>query len=75
MDEKNDQATRQQIMQFMTTEHFTLQTARAGTVAEANGRASQSKGTNRAVARRNRDRPRRSSAAGEQVLQPASRRV
>jgi len=41
MDEKNEQAARQQqIMQFMTTEHFTLQTARAGTVAEANGRAS-----------------------------------
>ena len=40
MDEKNDKTTRQQILQFMTTEHFTLQTARAGTVAEANGRAS-----------------------------------
>lgn len=41
MDEKNDQTVkRQQIMQFMTTEHFTLQTARAATVAEANGRAS-----------------------------------
>lgn len=40
MDEKNDQTTKQQILQFMTTEHFTLQTARASTVAEANGRAS-----------------------------------
>ena len=41
MDEKTDQAARaQQIMQFMTTEHFTLQTARAATVAESNGRAS-----------------------------------
>jgi hypothetical protein len=35
-----DKATREQILQFMTTEHFTLQTARAATVAEANGRAS-----------------------------------
>jgi hypothetical protein len=41
MDEKGDNtARRQQILQFMTTEHFTLQTARAATVAEANGRAS-----------------------------------
>ena len=39
MDEKNDQTTKQQILQFMTTEHFTLQTARAATVSEANGRA------------------------------------
>jgi hypothetical protein len=41
MDEETAKAARaQQIMQFMTTEHFTLQTARAATVAEANGRAS-----------------------------------
>ena len=40
MDEKSDKtAHEQQILQFMTTEHFTLQTARAATVAEANGRA------------------------------------
>ena len=32
-------AQQQQVLQFMTTEHFTLQTARAATVAEANGRA------------------------------------
>jgi hypothetical protein len=29
-----------QILQFMTTEHFTLQTAKSATVAEANGRSS-----------------------------------
>jgi hypothetical protein len=41
MNEETDKAARtQQILQFMTTEHFTLQTARAATVAEANGRAS-----------------------------------
>jgi len=41
MDEETAKAAREQrIMQFMTTEHFTLQTARAATVAEANGRAS-----------------------------------
>ena len=41
MDENTDKAAREQrILQFMTTEHFTLQTARAATVAEANGRAS-----------------------------------
>lgn len=28
------------VMQFMTTEHFTLQTARAATIADASGRAS-----------------------------------
>ena len=40
MDEEiNETARQQQILQFMTTEHFTLQTARAATVAEANGRA------------------------------------
>ena len=41
MDENTDKAAREQrVLQFMTTEHFTLQTARAATVAEANGRAS-----------------------------------
>jgi hypothetical protein len=35
-----DEATQEQILQFMTTEHFTLQTAKSATVAEANGRAS-----------------------------------
>lgn len=34
-----DKATQEQILQFMTTEHFTLQTARSATVAEANGRS------------------------------------
>ncbi|MBC8084847.1 MAG: hypothetical protein H7Z21_16740 [Hymenobacter sp.] len=29
----------QQVLQFLTTEHFTLQTAKAATVAEANGRS------------------------------------
>ena len=38
-EETNKTARQQQILQFMTTEHFTLQTARAATVAEANGRA------------------------------------
>lgn len=39
MDVKADKEAReQQIVQFMTTEHFTLQTARASTIAEANGR-------------------------------------
>ncbi len=38
-EETNKTAQQQQVLQFMTTEHFTLQTARAATVAEANGRA------------------------------------
>jgi len=33
------EATQEQILQFLTTEHFTLQTAKSATVAEANGRA------------------------------------
>ncbi len=33
-------ATPDQILQFLTTEHFTLATARAATIAEANGRSS-----------------------------------
>lgn len=39
MDNQTDKASKEQILQFMTTEHFTLQTARAATIAEANGRA------------------------------------
>lgn len=38
MENSESKATPEQISQFMTTEHFALQTARAGTVAEANGR-------------------------------------
>lgn len=38
--ENGEKATLDQITQFMTTEHFTLQTARSATVAEANGRIS-----------------------------------
>lgn len=39
MDVKTDKEAReQQVLQFMTTEHFTLQTARASTISEANGR-------------------------------------
>jgi hypothetical protein len=34
-----DKETQEQILQFMTTEHLTLQTARSATVAEANGRS------------------------------------
>lgn len=39
METEQGKATREQILQFMTTEHFTLQTAKSATVAEANGRA------------------------------------
>lgn len=39
METQKDGATREEILQFMTTEHFTLQTAKSATVAEANGRA------------------------------------
>jgi hypothetical protein len=38
MDVQPDRQAQQQILQFMTTEHFTLQTARSATIAEANGR-------------------------------------
>ena len=38
MGDEAGKATRGQILQFMTTEHFTLQTAKSATVAEANGR-------------------------------------
>lgn len=33
-----DEEAQQKTVQFMTTEHFTLQTARSATIAEANGR-------------------------------------
>jgi hypothetical protein len=39
MDTQKEKATREEILQFLTTEHFTLQTAKSATVAEANGRA------------------------------------
>jgi hypothetical protein len=39
MDAKADNERQQQILQFMTTEQFALQTAKTATVAEANGRA------------------------------------
>lgn len=38
MNEQADKEAQQRILQFMTTEHFTLQTARSATIAEANGR-------------------------------------
>jgi hypothetical protein len=34
------ESSQQPMLQFMTTEHFTLQTARSATIAETNGRAS-----------------------------------
>lgn len=39
MNKQKEKATTEQILQFLTTEHFTLQTAKSATVAEANGRA------------------------------------
>jgi hypothetical protein len=39
MGTQTDKATPEQILQFMTTEHFTLQTAKSATVAESNGRS------------------------------------
>jgi hypothetical protein len=38
MDTEVNRKAHEQILQFMTTEHFTLQTARSATIAEANGR-------------------------------------
>ena len=38
MNVQADKEAQQQIVQFMTTEHFTLQAARSATIAEANGR-------------------------------------
>lgn len=38
MSEQADGEAQQRILQFMTAEHFTLQTARSATIAEANGR-------------------------------------
>lgn len=40
MDEKTGENEQAATAQFMTTEHFTLQTAKTATVAEANGRVS-----------------------------------
>jgi hypothetical protein len=45
MDTRAGKATQEQILQFMTTEHFTLQTAKSATVAEANGRSTLFMGT------------------------------
>jgi hypothetical protein len=39
---QNSRATQEQTLQFMTTEHFTLQTARSATIAESNGRSAAS---------------------------------
>jgi hypothetical protein len=35
----NDKEKQEQVIQFMTTEHFALQTAKSATIAEANGRS------------------------------------
>jgi hypothetical protein len=40
MAETTDPLTRQLVLTALTTEHFNLQTARAGTIGEANGRSS-----------------------------------
>lgn len=40
MEMPTEKVTQQHILQFLTTEHFTLQTAKAATIAEANGRSS-----------------------------------
>lgn len=40
MDAQLSQANQQQILQFLTTEHFTLQTGRSTTTSETNGRSS-----------------------------------
>ncbi len=40
MSEEKEKATIDRILQFMTTEQFTLRTARAATIAESNGRVS-----------------------------------
>ena len=39
MDEPTDPLARQLALTALTTEHFNLQTARMGTIAEANGRS------------------------------------
>ena len=39
MDQPTDPLTRQLALTALTTEHFNLQTARMGTIAEANGRS------------------------------------
>ena len=45
MDEPTDPLARQLALTALTTEHFNLQTARVGTIAEANGRATLYLGT------------------------------
>ena len=40
METQTEKVTQQHILPFLTTEHFTLQTAKAATIAEANGRSS-----------------------------------
>lgn len=45
MDKSSDPMTRQMALTALTTEHFNLQTARIGTISEANGRSSLYLGT------------------------------
>jgi hypothetical protein len=45
MDEPTDPMTRQMALSALTTEHFVLQSARIGTISEANGRSSLYLGT------------------------------
>ena len=45
MDQPTDPLTRQQALSALTTEQFNLQTARMGTIAEANGRSTLYLGT------------------------------
>jgi hypothetical protein len=45
MDKPTDPLTRQMALTALTTEHFNLQTARMGTISEANGRSSLYLGT------------------------------
>jgi hypothetical protein len=45
MDESTDPLTRQMAFTALTTEHFNLQTARVGTISEANGRSTLYLGT------------------------------
>jgi hypothetical protein len=44
MDQPADPLARQLALSALTTEHFNLQTARMGTIAEANGRSTLSGG-------------------------------
>ena len=45
MDDPTDPTTRQMALTALTTEHFVLQSARMGTISEANGRSSLYLGT------------------------------